>query len=188
MKKISFLLFFILSFSFISSASSENLNDYSPDFLCEALMIKDCKIDFYSFTPQYDRYLKSNWQHKIIVLNQNSMSRQFEDPLFYFVTEQRDAHAAGWGYHEERTTLNNCKSKIKDDEDCVVVVKANKIINADFIRQILSFRQAIEETSSNDNVSLSAREKLKELKYLLDEGLISQDQYEEKATKILENY
>ena len=114
MKKISFLLFFILSFNFISSASSEDLNDYSPDFLCEALMIKDCKIDFYSFTPQYDRYLKSNWQHKIIVLNQNSMSRQFENPLFYFVTEQRDAHAAGWGYHEERTTLNNCKSKIKD--------------------------------------------------------------------------
>tara|TARA_B100001059_G_C17726959_1_gene524006 strand:+ start:117 stop:710 length:594 start_codon:yes stop_codon:yes gene_type:complete len=189
-----FLLFTFIFFNF-SSAYSENIRNFPPDLLCEALNIKDCRKDFYSFVPQYDRYLKSNWQHKIIVLNKNLTSRKFENPLFYFVTEQRDAHAAGWGYHELRTTLNNCKDKIKDrridNSECVVVVKANEIEDPDFLRQVVDYRMLrskLEFEGSNETSQKSATEKLRELKSLLDDGLISQDQYDEKSSTILDAY
>ena len=195
MKKICNFLFFIFIFFNFSSANSENIRNYPPDLICEALDIKDCRKDFYSFVPQYDRYLKSNWQHKIIVLNKNLTSRKFENPLFYFVTEQRDAHAAGWGYHEMRTTLNNCKDKIKDrgidNNECVVVVKANEIEDLDFIRQVVDYRMLkskLEFEDNNENTQKSATEKLKELKSLLDDGLISQDQYDKKSSTILDAY
>ena len=186
-----FLIFTFIFFNF-SSAYSDNIRNYPPDLLCEALNIKDCRRDFYSFVPQYDRYLKSNWQHKIIVLNKNLTSRKFENPIFYFVTEQRDAHAAGWGYHEMRTTLNNCQDKIEDrgidNDKCVVVVKANEIIDQDFIRQVVDYRMLkskLEFEDNNETTQKSPIEKLKELKSLLDDGLISQDQYDKKSSEIL---
>ncbi len=186
-----FLIFTFIFFNF-SSAYSDNIRNYPPDLLCEALNIKDCRKDFYSFVPQYDRYLKSNWQHKIIVLNKNLTSRKFENPIFYFVTEQRDAHAAGWGYHEMRTTLNNCQDKIEDrgidNDKCVVVVKANEIIDQDFIRQVVDYRMLkskLEFEDNNETTQKSPTEKLKELKSLLDDGLISQDQYDKKSSEIL---
>ncbi len=197
MKKICNFLFFIfiaIFFNF-SSAYSENIRNFPPDLLCEALNIKDCRKDFYSFVPQYNRYLKSNWQHKIIVLNKNLTSRKFENPIFYFVTEQRDAHAAGWGYHEMRTTLNNCKDKIKDrgidNNKCLVVVKANEIEDPDFIRQVVDYRilkSKLEFNDSNNTSQKSTTEKLRELKSLLDDGLISQDQYDKKSSEILNTF
>ena len=194
MKKISNFLFIIFTFIFFnfSSANSEDIRNYPSDLLCEVLNIEECRNDFYSFVPQYDLYLKTNWEHKIIVLNKDSTSRKFQNPFFYFVYEPSNSHNAGWGKSEMRGALNRCKDKIKDrgkkHDECVVVVKANEIIDQDFIRQVVDYRMLkskLEFEDNNETTQKSPTEKLKELKSLLDDGLISQDQYDKKSSEIL---
>ena len=70
--------------------------------------------------------------------------------------------------------------------------KGNKSANLNFLSEIIGKNNNSSSTSSSNTSSSTNKKdissKLKELKSMLDEGLISQEQYDDKSTKILDEF
>ena len=195
MKKIFILLISIFSFSLYAS-SDDDIRDYNSDFLCEILNIDTCDPkDIHGFVKLYNSYIKSSWPYKFIVMSYDSKNRLFHNPVYKFAKDQNlgEQKQYSWMLNENSRInhlIGRCSNsfKLNINDKCKIVVKNNKIIDPDFLKQLLNSRKISKEKSLTNSTDLSPREKLRKLKYLLDEGLISQDQYEEDVTIILESY
>ena len=85
--------------------------------------------------------------------------------------------------------LRNCAEY---SDDCIVIIEDGFITNEYFKNFFLNMQSTEQGTfefteKQNVNDTSSIASKLRELKSLLDEGLISQDQYDEKSSKILKD-
>lgn len=131
-----------------------------------------------------------------------------KDGYFHFRFEARTARSPlYWNYYDlyyltssiNRNQINNTKELKKTAEDAMEAIlqgmKGGSGNLSNFKNLIKhsnnsSSLESLETTDLNQSSSgySSEKDKLRELKNMLDEGLISQDQYDEKSSKILDDF
>lgn len=150
----------------------------------------------------YDKWGKTFKQHMIEFLSGEHSSALaftedggFDMPGYQFAYDYRSIKNA------QRAALNGCEEFGK----CAIVIEDNIVVDSRLKKKLIKsgFSGSVKETKINDesdkvevdpvseetsNSQIDIQSKLKSLKRLLDDGLISQEQYDEKSSKILESF
>ncbi|MDG2417134.1 MAG: hypothetical protein P8M06_05360 [Pelagibacterales bacterium] len=118
----------------------------------------------------------------------------FDQPGYQFAYDYSSIKNA------QRAAINGCEEFGK----CTIVIEDNIIVDSRLKEKLIQagFSGSVKRTKNNDeskkaesesdseetSSSIEVQSKLKSLKKILDEGLISQEQYDEKSSKILDDF
>lgn len=191
------LVIFIINFSNFSYAEMK-VEDLDSRRVCRILGL-DCKnSDYHSFIFQMSKFIQANEKRCYgFSITQNKKTKELTNTSYYI-------------YLPDTIFVHNC-SPIKNqvigqcerrpggpintnnqDEECILLFFENKILNSGFIDQYNQSIQLSKKEENLESMKIAPLEiielKLKELRSMLDEGLISQKQYDERSSKIIDEF
>jgi hypothetical protein len=185
MRKTNFLFFFLLISLGLSLNSLSNektkVSDLDPKDICQALGRTDCnKTDAYSFISQMKKYINASDKHCFAFsVSRDKSTKNITNTSFYIKYQ-----GGGWNNsckQNQLQALGKCNRDANEDEECIILFNENKVMIPNFLSQI---NNSSENLQTNNNIN----SKLKKIKSLLNEGLITEEQYVEMSSKILENF
>lgn len=198
---IYYLILFNLLLSSISFSDEVDFFSLDPIDVCMALERDDCNnASPQSFMNQMTKFIDIRDKTCLFVsVSKDIKTNKLTSTSYNFWTERNV-----WGNHkfcgtDKYMSLGKCNGGIlRENEECTILFdgKFNEIKVPGFKHKIDKARFSRLSRKSLDTESLSfdgsssenIKTKLKSLKKLLDEGLISQEQYNEMSSKILDDF